>query len=203
MILPDCVYKKHSLIEGYEFEYREPGFELIKHWAYEFLLSDCFNPRNLQPISESDIENKWVKRAARCRDDKQNHLARYQVIFLRLLNGYRTNLVTDPVYFRSTFSNIANLGDGPKDVPQLVVIVHLLQVAAQLLLTDEDKNNCNKGYGPIVESMINAKFITLTEEQEKIVTEGKSNPEVVRAARRLCACTILQVMKNLVAQRDY
>ena len=62
----------------------------------------------------------------------------------------------------------------------------------------------SKGYGPLVESLRkNGNLLTLTEEQQKLVDEGDSNPEVVKSVRRLFAYALLQIMKNVIAQRDY
>ena len=65
------------------------------------------------------------------------------------------------------------------------------------LLTE---NKSAKGFGPLVESLIkNGNLVTLTEEQQKLVDEGDSNPEVVKSVRRLFAYALLQIMKNVIA----
>lgn len=82
---------------------------------------------------------------------------------------------------------------------KLTTCLYLLQVATQLLA----ESKICKGYGPLVDSLRkNGKLFALTEEQKKLVDEGDSNPQVVRSVRRLVACILLQITKNLFALID-
>ena len=118
-----------------------------------------------------------------------------------LLGGYQTNFVDNTLIFERTFLTAKNHEiKRHYPPPNLTTCVYLWQIATKLLA----ESQIYKGCGPLVESLRrNGELITMTEEQKKLVDEGHSNPQVVRSVSRLVACTLLQIVKNLLAQIDH